>query len=292
MNSNYEISPKVGVGLRHKHYQEALTSASAIDFVEVHSENFFAAGGATIDYLQLIRGKYEISLHSTALGLGSAREIPESFLNKLIHLVSVIDPLLVSDHASYAWGSWMDKPVHMGDLLPLSFNKQTLSVLARNVDIAQEKLGRQILIENLSSYVVFSEDEMSEAEFLVSLTEMTGCGLLLDLNNILVSAHNVSVEDNLSYARKWLELIPEDLVKEIHLAGHSPVKKGELIVDDHSQPVANSCWYLYEQAIQRFGNVPTLIEWDNNLPSWQTLVAQADKARRLATEVLNNTVVV
>lgn len=290
MKSNYIVEPCIGVGLRHKHYQEALASSAPIDFIEVHSENFFAEGGATISYLELIREKYDVSLHSTALGLASAKAIPETFLKRLQHLVSLINPMLVSDHASYAWGSWMSKPVHMGDLLPISFNENTLKVLVENINFVQQKLQRQILVENLSSYISFEDDEMSEAEFLVEVSNRTGCGLLLDLNNILVSAHNTNADNALVYAKHWLENIPVGAVKEIHLAGYSKVSEGELIIDDHSQPISSDCWQVYEDAIKRFGNIPTLIEWDNDLPSWLTLTAEAEHARKLATKVINNLV--
>lgn len=285
MTNNRILAPKVGVGLRHEHYEDALISASSIDFVEVHSENFFAAGGATLDYLAHVRTLYDVSLHSTALGLGSALPIPESFLNRLADLVSFVNPMLVSDHASYAWGSWMGKPVHIGDLLPLSFNENNLLVLGDNINRVQNLLERQILIENLSSYVTFKEDEMSEPEFLVNVAKKTGCGLLVDLNNILVSAHNTNSQDHLAYAKNWLGCIPKHLVKEIHIAGHSQAQPGELIIDDHSQPVSEQCWQLYQFAIERFGNVPTLVEWDNNLPSWQQLIAHAQKAKDIAYSV-------
>ena len=285
MNLECKAQPLVGVGLRHKHYQDALASPADIDFVEVHSENFFAAGGATIAYLQAVCEQYKVSLHSTALGLGSAQGIPPHFIQKLKHLVSWTNPILISDHASYAWGTWIAKPVHLGDLLPLSFNQATLEILAENVNKVQQTLQRKILIENLSSYLFFEEDDMTEAEFLAELTHMTGCGLLLDINNILVSAFNTNVEDKWHFARNWLASIPETAVGEIHLAGHSKVASGELVIDDHSKPVDDDCWQLYRMAIQRFGAVPTLIEWDNDLPDWQTLVDEANKAKVIASAI-------
>lgn len=288
MTLKCNVEPLIGVGLRHKHYQDALASPAPIDFVEVHSENFFASGGATINYLKAVRDTYQVSLHSTALGLGSAKGVPGHFINKLKNLISLIDPILVSDHASYAWSTWMSKPIHMGDLLPLSFNEKSLQVLVNNVEMVQNELQRQILVENLSSYLVFKEDEMSEAEFLTQLHLQTGCGLLVDLNNILVSAANINSRDKWQFAYQWLNNIPSSAIKEIHLAGHTPVAAGEIIIDDHSQPISEDCWQLYRLALKRFGAVPTLIEWDNNLPSWPELIAQVTKAKLIAKATLTN----
>lgn len=290
MKHNHTQSPYVGVGLRHAHYHDALATSVDIDFVEVHAENFMAPGGATPSYLQQVSEHYPISLHCTALGLGSARTIPPSMLANLQSLISDINPMLVSDHACYTWSHWMNKPVHLGDLLPITFTENALRVFAENVDALQQTLQRQILIENLSNYVQFSNQDMSETEFLVRLTELTGCGLLIDLNNVLVSAHNLDVESHQEYANAWLNDIPSSVVKEIHLAGHTKAAAGELAIDDHSQPVAPDCWHLYRHAIGRFGPVPTLVEWDNNLPDWQTLVGQAKLAKDIATETLNEAV--
>jgi len=280
--------PLVGLGLRHAHYSDALTSVAPIDFVELHSENYFAPGGAIKAVLQDIVETYPVSLHSTSLGLGSA-EIPRNAnLNFLIALVNQVQPILVSDHASFSWGSWSKKPVHAGDLLPLSFNHQALNILAKNVDMVQQALGRQILLENLSSYISFSSDTMSEAEFLVRLTEKTGCGLLLDLNNIIVSAHNLNEPDIASYALNWIRQLPEDVIGEIHLAGFTEANPDDLVVDDHSQKVSRQCWILYAEALGRFGAVPTLIEWDNNLPEWDVLLREVETARMVAEMALSH----
>lgn len=286
MKSDHTQLPYVGVGLRHAHYHDALTTPVDIDFVEVHAENFMAQGGATPSYLQKVSEHYPISLHCTALGLGSARTMPPSMLANLQALISNVNPMLVSDHACYTWSHWMNKPVHLGDLLPITFTESALKVFAENVDELQQKLQRQILIENLSNYIQFSDQDMSETEFLVRLTELSGCGLLIDLNNILVSAHNLSVESQEDYANAWLNDITPSVVKEIHLAGHTKAGQGELAIDDHSHPVSPDCWHLYRFAIARFGAVPTLVEWDNNLPDWQTLVGQARLAKDIARDTL------
>lgn len=281
MHKNYG-DIKIGVGLRHAHYEEALASTGLVDFVEVHSENFYAEGGLTADLLNTIADKYSVSLHSTGLGLGSAVGMPAYFLLKLKELINRIDPILVSDHASYAWSSWQGKAVHMGELLPMSFHEQSLDVLCENVEKAQDVLQRQLLVENLSSYIFFDEDTYTETEFLTQLSKRTGCGLLVDLNNVLISAHNLSVKNSLEFAKHWLDSVPIDAVKEIHLAGHTKPTVGNLIVDDHSKPVNEECWNLFEYSVQRFGNVPTLIEWDNGLPSWQRLLEEANTARSIA----------
>lgn len=276
---------KIGVGLRHPHYKEALLGTSSIDFVEIHAENFFAEGGMLPELLSDIALQYPISLHSTSMGLGSAVGINGDYLQRLKQLSQQINPILISDHACFTWSNINGKSVHAGDLLPLEFTQQSLQVMVDNVNQVQQLLGRQILVENLSAYVEFNFSDMRETEFLAELVDKTGCGLLVDLNNLLVNARNFSDQKPLSVARKWLREIPSDAVGEIHLAGFTKVKEGELIIDDHSQPVSPECWLLYRDAVALFGAVTTLIEWDNNLPSWSTLLDQAAKARSISTEV-------
>jgi uncharacterized protein (UPF0276 family) len=282
---NSKSAVLIGVGLRHQHFTEALTTPSNIDFVEVHSENFFAQGGATQNVLAQANEKYDISLHSTAMGLGSAQGVPNHYLQKLKELASTCKPILMSDHAFFSWSQLKGQQVHAGDLLPLAYSEQTLKVLAHNIDSVQQSLGRSLLVENLSAYIQYSHACMSETEFLVRLAELTGCKLLVDLNNIIVTANNINSAQPLAYAQQWLAEIPTTMVGEIHLAGFTKVKEGELIIDDHSQAVSSQGWHLYRHALERFGKIPTLVEWDNNLPSWQTLLAEADKARTIAEQV-------
>lgn len=285
-NKNDELGlSKIGVGLRHPHYKEALLGTSSIDFVEIHAENFFAEGGMLPELLSDIALQYPISLHSTSMGLGSAVGINGDYLQRLKQLSQQINPILISDHACFTWSNINGKSVHAGDLLPLEFTQQSLQVMVDNVNQVQQLLGRQILVENLSAYVEFNFSDMSETEFLSQLVDKTGCGLLVDLNNLLVNARNFSDQKPLTVARQWLREIPSGAVGEIHLAGFTKVKEGELIIDDHSQPVSPECWLLYRDAIALFGAVTTLIEWDNNLPSWSTLLDQAVKARSISTEV-------
>ena len=291
-------SGMIGVGLRHPHYRDALSEAPSndtLDFVEIHAENFFARGGLIPSILDDISQRYPISLHSTSLGLGSAAGINSRYLERLTALAKRIDPVLISDHASFAWGQVNDQDVHAGDLLPLAFTQRGLDVLADNVDRIQQKLGRQILVENLSAYIHIDNNEMQETEFLTRLAERTQCGLLIDLNNILVNAHNASHTNAqnhdeagsniLTEAKYWLAAIPAAHIGELHLAGYTPQAKPALIIDDHSQPVSDECWQLYRYALQHYGPKTTLIEWDNNLPEWHVLLQQAQQARQIADDV-------
>lgn len=288
-------SMMIGVGLRHQHYADVLSQPydqpennHIIDFVEVHSENFFAQGGASRALIQDVAKRYPISLHSTALGLGSYAHAANGYLDSLKELIKVINPFLMSDHAAFSWAELNGDIIHGGDLLPIAFNQKTLMTMADNINALQKSTGRQILIENLSAYIQPENSTLSETEFLVKLTDLTQCGLLVDLNNLIVNANNFSSKSELEYAQDWLENIPQGLIGEIHLAGYTPVNNDEFIIDDHSQPISNIGWQLYQFTLQRFGKIPTLIEWDNNLPSWNTLLNEAKKARSIANEVFNN----
>jgi len=311
---NSENKVAIGVGLRHPHYADVLADpldvnvcepelsvdASPIDFVEVHSENFFAQGGASRALIKQVAAIYPVSLHSTALGLGSKAAIAGGYLDSLNELVQTVNPFLMSDHAAFSWAEINGKAVHAGDLLPIAFNQKNLNSMANNIDAVQQLTGQRLLIENLSAYIqpslsrqlpreLASENSvLAEAEFLVALTELTQCGLLIDLNNLVVNANNFSTEPDIDYAKQWLQKIPTGIVGEIHLAGFTAVNEGELAIDDHSQPISDTGWQLYQFALQRFGAVPTLIEWDNNLPSWQELLGEAHKARVIANTVMNH----
>lgn len=275
----------VGVGLRHPHYRDAIEgNNNAVDFLEVHAENFFSEGGILPSILEDVANQYAISLHSTSMGLGSASGINDGYLRRLSNLADRINPVLISDHASFAWSEYQGHGVHAGDLLPLEFSQTGLQVMVDNVDRVQQLLGRNILVENLSAYIDLGPGEFQETEFLSELAHRTACGLLLDLNNLLVNAHNFSQEPALTACMRWLDQIPRDIVGEIHLAGYTPAGEGKLIVDDHSQAVSEECWTLYRYAIQRFGPVITLIEWDNDFPKWDELLQQAQFAKQIIAE--------
>lgn len=284
----------IGVGLRHSHYEDALTRPKAIDFVEVHAENFFTPGGAAKAVLDQVSEHYAVSLHATALGLGSARGIPEQPLQKFQQLIEQTQPLLVSDHACFTWSSLQQdnnspeqhKPVHAGDLLPIAFNADTLDIMVENVERVQNHISRQLLVENLSAYITPAGSTMSEVEFLTELCLRANCRLLLDLNNLVVNATNANSADILADVSRYIKQIPPQLVGEIHLAGCTPALPGEPMIDDHSQPVPDIVWHCYRVALNHFGSVPTLVEWDTALPSWDVLTDEAAKARRIAEEVL------
>jgi uncharacterized protein len=276
----------IGVGLRSPHYEAALNSNALVDFVEVHAENFFADGGASLAVLDQAAARFPISLHATALGLGSKSGVAPQYVQKLNRLVERINPFLVSDHAAHAWSQHNEVLHHAGDLLPLAFNDDSLNSLCENVENLQHHIKSRILVENISAYVVFSNNTMSETDFLTALTQRTGCGLLLDLNNLAVNATNSGASNPIAYVSQWIESIPLSIVGEIHLAGCAQPAEGELMIDDHSNHVSETVWQAYRLALKRFGTIPTLIEWDSNLPSWETLVAEAQIARSISQEVL------
>ncbi|MFD2166366.1 DUF692 family multinuclear iron-containing protein [Thalassotalea euphylliae] len=277
--------PLVGVGLRDAHYQDALTSSFSVDFVEIHAENFFAPGGITQALLADIIDKFSVSLHATSLGLGSIEPVPASHLERFKSLVDQINPILVSDHACFSWGQINDVTVHAGDLLPVPFNDESIALMQLNTSRIENAIGRKVLIENLSAYLTPPNSTLSEMGFLKRLHEATGNQLLLDLNNLMVNAVNSKAAEPLATALQWLEEIPASAVGEIHLAGCSPIGETGVMIDDHSQPVSDEVWALYSAALSRFGPVPTLIEWDMDLPSWEALCAQADTAKAVAKEV-------
>lgn len=278
-----------GIGLRHEHYQQALSCPADIDFVEVHTENFFAPGGASAEIIREISEHYELSLHCTAMGLGSSGHPGNAYMETIALLNQQYRPLFLSDHASFNRAPISaEANAHLaftGDLLPLAFNQQWLGALSDNVNYVQDRLGRQILVENLSSYFQYPENSMLETEFLNQLVENTQCGLLLDLNNVLINELNRQSKNPLEDAIAWTESINQDAVREVHLAGFSPNKVAGFYVDDHSQAVSEQCWALYRHTMQSLGNVATLIEWDHQLPSFETLLGEVYKARAIVAEL-------
>ncbi len=281
---NLEQTP-IGVGLRHIHYHEALTNPAPLDFIEVHSENFFAKGGATLSVLKDAADIYNVSLHGTSLGLGSAAGISEQHLESLAALVENVSPVMVSDHAAFAWGEVNGQLHHGGDLLPIPFNQQALQVLADNVNRVQDQLQRTILVENLSAYIELEDSYFAETDFLNELVEQTNCRLLVDLNNIAVNEINRGMGQVTRAINQWINDINPNAVGEIHLAGCTPVLPGDIMIDDHGQKVSDAVWRAYKHALWHFGSIPTLIEWDTRLPEWSVLLDEAEKARTIACEV-------
>lgn len=262
---------RAGIGLRAEHYLEFVETRPAVGFVEAHSENYFGRGGKPLHYLERARRDYPLSLHGVGLSIGSADPLNTAHLQRLRELIAHLQPVLVSEHL--CWSSVGG--VYANDLLPLPYTEEALAHVVERVQQVQESLGRQILLENVSSYVEFADTAMPEAEFVAEVARRSGCGLLLDVNNIFVSASNHGFD-----AQRYLEAIPRGAVREIHLAGFvaRDVDGGRLLIDTHSAPVADAVWALYRRALQRFGAVPTLIEWDADLPPLAGLLAEAHKA--------------
>jgi uncharacterized protein (UPF0276 family) len=270
---------RAGIGLRFPHGAGVLATRPAVGWLEVHSENYFGAGGSRLAELDRIREHYPLSLHGVGLSLGSVDPLDRTHLAHLRRAVTRFQPVLVSEHLS--WGSIDGR--HFNDLLPLPCTDEALTLLAARVDAVQEFLGRQLLVENISSYLRFAGDAMSEAQFLGELAARTGCGVLLDVNNVFVNACNHSFD-----ASEYLAQVPRAHVGEIHLAGHSVnrVEDREILIDTHSTRVCDAVWELYAQAIRLFPDAPALIEWDAELPALEVLVEEAAKADRVREKSL------
>lgn len=265
-------SAKSGIGLRHPHMADILAQKPAVGFLEAHSENYFRIGGVPFDNLMLCREDYAISLHGVGLSLGSADGVKEAHVQKLKALVDLVDPVMVSEHISWSGHGTQAVP----DLLPLPLTTAALDATCRNIDHVQSALGRQIFVENPSCYICFpADDGMTEPAFITEIIKRTGCKLLLDVNNVAVSAHNLGY-DPLQY----INALPVDIVGEMHLAGYqvNTVDGADVLIDAHNHPVYEGVWDLYAAALARFGNTPTLLEWDSDLPALDVLVAEAAKA--------------
>ncbi len=265
--------PTFGLGLRKPHYGDFLDGESpvAVDFVEVISENFMVPGGRPRHILRQIRERHPVALHGVSMSVGSADGVDRTYLARLRTLVDEIEPMVVSDHLCWT----RIEGFNSHDLLPLPYTEEALDIVCSNIGVAQDMLGRTMLIENPSSYVAFDDAPMSEWEFLDAMCERTGCGLLLDVNNIYVSATNHGFD-----ARDYLAGIPADRVAQIHLAGHSQGQ--HLLIDTHDKPVPPPVWALYEAALARVGPVATMIERDDDIPPLAELLDELDVARGIA----------
>ena len=270
-------SLSAGIGLRAVHHHEVLEQRPRVGWFEAHSENYFAQGGSLPRILGRIREIYPLSLHGVGLSIGSTDPLDRTHLAALARLIRDSEPRFVSEHLS--WSSVGGR--FTNDLLPLPYTEEALRHMIDRVRQVQDFLGRRILIENVSSYLQFNCSTLREWEFLGALAHESGCGLLLDVNNVYVSAINHGFD-----ARTYLKHIPRAAVQEMHLAGHSARRIGarEVLVDTHDGPVCEAVWDLYVAAVARFGPVPTLIEWDSNIPALDLLAAEAHKADRI-TEV-------
>jgi uncharacterized protein (UPF0276 family) len=262
-----------GLGLRTDHYEQVLNDRPAVDWLEIISENYMIAGGKPLHYLDRIRELYPMVMHGVSMSIGSTAPLNFDYLADLKQLIDRVQPEWVSDHL--CWTGVHGRNLH--DLMPLPYTEETIAHVAARVAQVQDYLGRQILLENVSSYVTYEASQISEWEFLTAIAEQADCLLLLDINNIYVSSHNHEF-DPLEY----LDGVPGDRIQQIHLAGHS--YKDQLIIDTHDHPICDPVWFLYQQAIERFGPISTMIERDDNIPPLEELVAELDVARRLATK--------
>jgi uncharacterized protein len=265
-------SGRVGIGLRSPHVAEIAATRPELAFLEVHAENYMTETPA-LDRLLKLRRDYPVSLHGVALSLGSAEELDRRHLHRSKALIERIEPMLVSEHL--AWSA-IDG-TYLNDLLPLPYNETSLDLFCRHVEEAQEALGQRLLIENPSAYLRYRYSPIPEPEFIGEVARQTGCRILCDVNNIYVSAWNFGF-DPVAY----LDALPVDAIGEIHLAGHHAPEDVDILIDDHGSRVAKPVWELHTAALRRFGPVPTLIEWDTDLPALEVLLDEAHHAGELA----------
>jgi hypothetical protein len=264
-----------GVGLRPRHFASFLEGRPPVGWVEVVTENFLAPGGRPVAVLEKVRAEMPVVLHGVSLAVGSVDPLSERYLLELAALVGRVEPALVSDHL--CWGTHRGQYVH--DLLPLPYTEEALAHVASRVERVQERIGRPLLLENPSAYVAFRDSTLTEWEFLAELSRRTGCGILLDVNNVHVSARNLGFDP-----LRYLEGIPAGAVGYFHLAGHSD--KGKYLLDTHDHAVPAVVWDLYRAAVRRFGRVPALVEWDDAIPPLEDLVAETRRAAEIEAEVL------
>jgi uncharacterized protein (UPF0276 family) len=261
--------------LRAPHYAQVLDQGAAVDWFEVITENFMEPGGNPRRVLRRVRERWPVVLHGVSLSLGGVDPLDEGYLDRLAALAAEVEPALVSDHL--CWGTHGGRYAH--DLLPLPFTEEALGHTAERVLRVQDRLKRRLVVENVSSYLTFAHSTMTEWQFLAALAERADCALLLDVNNVFVSAHNHGFD-----ARAFIEGIPLGRVAQFHLAGHS--RQGALLLDTHDHPVPDAVWALYRLAVARFGRVPALVEWDDKLPPLDRLVMESRRAAAVAAEAL------
>ena len=270
------IPARAGIGLRLPHHAPVLTTRPAAAWLEVHPENYMADEHSLAE-LELIRANYPLSLHAVGLSLGAAGGVDRAHIERLRHLIGRLEPGLVSDHLSWSTAEGLYLP----DLLPLPYTEEALRIVCRNVEQVQEALGRQILVENPSTYLQFAASAIPEAEFLAAVAQRTRCGVLFDVNNVYVSATNQKLEPSQLLAR-WYTALDGCAVGEIHLAGHALVQTAageELRIDDHGDRVCGEVWSLYSQTLAHLGPRPTLIEWDTRVPEFAVLQSEAALAQ-------------
>jgi uncharacterized protein (UPF0276 family) len=271
-------APGVGVGFKPEHFEAIADTRPQLGFFEVHAENYMGAGGAPHRRLDAIRERYPLSLHGVGLSIGSPGSLDHAHLQRLAAVARRFEPTLVSDHL--AWST--HEGAFLNDLLPLPYTDETLARVSEHIDEVQNALGRTMLLENPSTYVVFTESTWAETDFLREIARRTGCGLLLDVNNVFVSAVNHGFDPE-----RYLADFPLAAVGEIHLAGCADDTDDAglpLLIDAHNSAVRDAVWSLYSATIRRLGATPTLIEWDNDVPSWPALLDEARRAERAIVE--------
>jgi uncharacterized protein len=276
----FPVAGLAGTSFKHEHLQAIMTDGRYDGFFEVHAENYMGAGGPPHRALEHIRNDHSVSVHGVCMSIGGADPLDAAHLDRLRSLVMRYEPALVSEHL--AWSA--HETTFFNDLLPLPYTESTLVCVADHIDEVQNAIGRPILLENPSTYVAFSDTTMSETEFLSALVRRSGCGLLLDVNNVFVSATNQGYS-----AIGYLAEFPLDHVGEIHLAGHAEQADDEgdlLLIDSHDRQVADQVWTLFERVIERCGPVPTLVEWDSNMPDWPALRGEAMAAQAILERYL------
>jgi uncharacterized protein (UPF0276 family) len=262
-----------GAGLKPEHADDIFDGARRVDFFEIHAENYMGAGGPPHHLLRRIRADYPLSIHGVGLSIGGTGPLDRAHLTRLKRLVEMVEPALFSEHL--AWSS--HDGIFLNDLLPLPYNNISLAHVCAHVNEVQDIIGMRMLLENPSTYVAFGASQMSEVEFLRAVAQRTGCGLLLDVNNVHVSAVNHGFD-----AVAYIDAFPIQHVGQFHLAGSAEDRDSSgarLLIDDHGRAVADTVWDLYRRALARGCLAPTLIEWDNNVPSFETLAAEAERAR-------------
>jgi uncharacterized protein (UPF0276 family) len=279
MTSIHRMPERAGVGLRLPHIEEAVATRPSIGWLEIHPENFLANPHAS-ELLQELAGQYPISVHTVGLSVGSVGDIDRAHLKRVRALIDRIDPVLVSGHL--AWSTHGAE--YLNDLLPLPFDEETLQLVARHLQEVQDGLGRPYLVENPSSYVGFAGSTMTEVQFLNELVDRTGCRLLCDVSNVLVSAHNMGYD-----AHAYIDGLPAEAITELHLGGFTTEEDAAtpgsmVLIDTHATEIASPAWDLYAYALGRFGPKPTLIEWDNDIPAFTTLLDQAVLANARAAK--------
>jgi hypothetical protein len=265
-----------GLGLRTEHYADFVAHRPRVDWLEVISENYMVPGGKPLHYLDTIRRDHPMVMHGVSLSIGSSDELNLAYLRDLKALADRIQPAWISDHL--CWTGVDHHNLH--DLLPMPYSEEALRHLVRRVSQVQDVLGRRLLLENVSSYVAFAGDEMNEWEFIDELAKRADCDLLLDVNNVYVSSRNHGFDP-----KRFIDAMPRERVRQIHLAGHED--NGTHVVDTHDHPVCDAVWELYAHTVRRLGAVPTMIERDDNIPALDELLAELDVARRIQAEALS-----